>query len=271
MLCDHSARVLAFGTATNFQTPFPALFKTGTANQYQSIVALGATPRHSVAVWMGNFSGETVIGRTGSSVPAAIVRDTLIFLSSNAHGGSGTKGEQFAQPEDWEQSRVCALSGLAPTAACPAQVDEWVQKGTTLKPCTWHQTLANTTSTIYPAEYQSWFLAKDRRGELAYNSAPLTLLSPREGSVYYQNPAANLLSSSAPWSFAEQNSEHSPPASVIPVEATGGQASELSVHYDNTQWTVQRPFVFYLPIERGTHTLAVRCGNEEQRAVFRVE
>ncbi|MDR3139688.1 MAG: transglycosylase domain-containing protein, partial [Treponema sp.] len=58
-LSDRNARVLAFGSGRNFSTPFPAIFKTGTANQYQNILALGATPRYTAAVWMGNFTGET--------------------------------------------------------------------------------------------------------------------------------------------------------------------------------------------------------------------
>jgi membrane carboxypeptidase/penicillin-binding protein PbpC len=56
------------------------MFKTGTANQFQDIWALGATPDYAAGVWMGNFSGETVIGRTGSSIPASIVREVLSLV-----------------------------------------------------------------------------------------------------------------------------------------------------------------------------------------------
>ena len=50
ILSDPSSRATGFGYATVFQTPFPSIFKTGTANQYQNITALAATPLYTVGV-----------------------------------------------------------------------------------------------------------------------------------------------------------------------------------------------------------------------------
>jgi penicillin-binding protein 1C len=237
-LSDPSARVLAFGSARNFQAPFPAIFKTGTANQYQSIAALGATPRFSAAVWMGNFTGETVIGRTGSSIPAAIVRDTLVFLQ-------GDRGPGFAAPEHFSIRRVCALSGMAASPDCPSVVNEYAaDEGPA---CTWHRGGA----TSYPAEYQAWFAAAARQGELDYHSRPLEILQPREGFVFFRNPGIG--------------------RDEIPVEVIGGTEDELEVRYDNSAFTVERPFVFYLPSTPGAHTLRVRNGGEEEEIGFSVE
>ncbi|HEY9594348.1 MAG TPA: transglycosylase domain-containing protein, partial [Spirochaetia bacterium] len=63
ILSDQPSRFLGFGQARVMNTPFAAMFKTGTANQFQHVWALGATPGHTVGIWMGNFSGETIIGR----------------------------------------------------------------------------------------------------------------------------------------------------------------------------------------------------------------
>ena len=44
ILSDKEGRALGFGYSQMFATDFPAIFKTGTANQYQTITAVGATP-----------------------------------------------------------------------------------------------------------------------------------------------------------------------------------------------------------------------------------
>jgi penicillin-binding protein 1C len=228
-LSDSGARTLAFGTARNFRAPFPAIFKTGTANQYQSIVALGATPRFSAAVWMGNFTGETVVGKTGSSLPAAIVRDTLSFLQGN-------DAPDFPAPEHFALHRICALSGMAATPSCPSVMEEYAAAG--LPPCDWHR----GSTVAYPAEYQAWFASSSRQGELDHHSRPLELLQPREGFVFYRSPGIG--------------------RDEIPVEATGGAADLLEVSYDGETFQVSRPFMFYLPALPGAHTLRVRNGSE---------
>ena len=237
-LSDPGARVLAFGSARNFRASFPAIFKTGTANQYQSIVALGATPRFSAAVWMGNFTGETVIGKTGSSLPAAIVRDALGFLQ-----GSG--GPDFPEPEHFSLRRVCALSGMAATGLCPSAVDEYASEDG--PPCDWHR----GSGVAYPAEYQAWFAAASRQGEVDYHSRPLEILQPREGFVFFKSPGIG--------------------RDEIPVEAIGGAEDELEVRYDGGAFKVGRPFVFYLPAQPGPHDLWVRNGGEEAEVRFSVE
>jgi penicillin-binding protein 1C len=84
ILSDRSSRFVGFGPAPTLATPFESMFKTGTANQFQHIWALGATKRFTVGVWMGNFSGETIIGSTGSSIPARIAAKLLGVLEESA-------------------------------------------------------------------------------------------------------------------------------------------------------------------------------------------
>jgi penicillin-binding protein 1C len=83
ILSDRASRFTGLGTAQTLATEFPSMFKTGTTNQFQHIWALGATARYTVGVWLGNFSGETVIGRTGSSIPAIIAADILRALEQS--------------------------------------------------------------------------------------------------------------------------------------------------------------------------------------------
>jgi penicillin-binding protein 1C len=245
-LSDREARTLAFGNSRNFRASFPVIFKTGTANQYQSIVALGATPQYTAAVWMGNFTGETVIGKTGSSVPAAIVRDTLVYLRNRAASAGFAPG--FPEPEGWTLRRVCALSGMEPTEACLSVVSEYRARGTgELEPCSWHR----DSTVVYPAEYQAWFAALPRRGRIDYASRPLEIISPRDGFVFLRSPGIG--------------------RDEIPVEVIGGAEDTLLADYMGSRFTVNRPFLFYLPSRPGRHTLSVRNGGEKAEIVFRVE
>jgi penicillin-binding protein 1C len=256
ILSDRGARVTAFGRAENFSTPFPSMFKTGTANQYQSITALAATPRFTAGVWMGNFTGETVIGKTGSSVPAAIVRELLERLHGRRGRGENSGGENgpaFKTPDGWVLRRICALSGMPSHSGCVSSLYEWQRRGTSDggesggKLCNWHD---GSGAVSYPAEYQSWFLHSARNGVLDYGSAPLEIITPRDGFVFYHNEGIG--------------------RSEIPVELTGGSEDELFVDYDGQTWAVDRPFIFYIPQERGNHRLDLRCGNETLRVNFRV-
>ena len=246
-LSDSSARVMAFGRARNFQTQFPSMFKTGTANQYQSIVALGATPKYTAGVWMGNFTGETVIGKTGSSIPAAIARDALVFLQSGTRGAA----PDFSAPENWQTRRVCALSGMAPTDACLSLISEYRYQGEEGETCTWHRTVNGRGETVYPAEYQAWFTASAREGSLDYGSRPLEIVSPREGFVYLSSPGIG--------------------RDEIPVEVIGGSGDELRVMFNGSTFSVGRPFVFSLPRIPGSYALLVQNGGEEEEVNFTVE
>ncbi|MCL2243305.1 MAG: transglycosylase domain-containing protein [Treponema sp.] len=246
-LSDPGARVLAFGDAPNFKTSFPAMFKTGTANQFQSIVALGATPKYTAGVWMGNFTGETVVGRTGSSASAAITRDALTFL----HESNRIGGPDFKKPESWQMRRVCAVSGMEPASACIAVINEYTRQEFPAYSCTWHQLINGRSETIYPAEYQAWFNSAVRQGSIDYASRPLEVISPRDGFVYLSSPGIGM--------------------SEIPVEVIGGSGDELHITSGGRSYSVKRPFVFYLPRVPGFHTLRVQNGDEEAAVSFTVE
>jgi len=246
-LSDSNARVLAFGSGRNFRTTYPAIFKTGTANQYQSIVALGATMKYTAGVWMGNFTGESVLDKTGSSVPAAIVRNTLNVL----HEAHSRFSLDFNIPEDWYIKRICAVSGMNPTEACLSVVNEYIHQNEDNKACTWHILVNGRSETIYPAEYQAWFTASVRQGSLHYGSRALEILNPREGFVYLTGSAAGPME--------------------IPIEVIGGDSDVLHVTHNGGTFTVGRPFIFFLNGISGINVLHVRNGDEEETVIFSVE
>jgi penicillin-binding protein 1C len=246
-LSDAGARVLAFGTGRNFRTSFPAIFKTGTANQYQSIVALGASMKYSAGVWMGNFTGETVLDRTGSSVPAAIVRNTLNVL----HRGTNHFVRDFPAPVDWQLKRVCAVSGMDPGEACLSVINEFIHADEKRNICTWHQLINGRSETTYPAEYQAWFTTSVRQGALGFSSRSLEIVNPRDGFTYLAG--------------------HHSGMDEIPVEVIGGESNVLRVTHNGTDFTVNRPFFFFIPRISGFNVLHIQCGEEAETITFTVE
>lgn len=234
ILSDKDSRALGFGYSAVFEPGFSAMFKTGTANQYQNITALGATPLFTVGVWMGNFDGDTVQGKTGSSIPAAIVKDLLIFLQ-------GKDDVKFSEPNQWQQVDICSLSGKIPTIHCKNVIKEFVPSSEDFYTdyCTWH----TENGTQYPELYRSWLGLKNRSGETFSEGNELTILTPRNGSVFFYDPRA----------VSNQK---------IKVEAIGGNSEKIFGILVNQNTSeiedVQEifyPFDFYIPLKKGNFTL----------------
>jgi penicillin-binding protein 1C len=134
---------LWFGNAKVFNTEYPSIFKTGTANQYQDIIALAATKEYTVGVWLGNLIGETVIKKTGSSIPALIARNILDYLTLPQLEQLDKKESlKFSQPEQYTKTQICTLSGCKPNQNCPSVSLEYVKnqhlKEFVNSECSWH-------------------------------------------------------------------------------------------------------------------------------------
>lgn len=247
-LSDTSARAKGFGYTQTFETKYPSIFKTGTSNQYQNIVALGATPKWTVAVWMGNFSGETVIGKTGSSLPASIAKQVLDYLMSSP---LGKFCGDFPEPDEYELHPVCLVSGMEPSKYCNSIVYEYFKVKEKYGTCDWH-TGYSDGYVNYPSEYQQWFRLSNRNGGVNYSDSDLYILSPNNDSVFFYDPS---------------NKERL----AITVEATGGYEEFLTIEYDGKYYKkIGRPFVFDLPMELGFHKVKLYCGPNIQELTFEV-
>ncbi|MBO4532877.1 MAG: transglycosylase domain-containing protein [Treponema sp.] len=248
-LSDKAARVTGFGYSQVFETDYPSIFKTGTSNQYQNIIALGATKEYTIGVWMGNFSGQTVVGKTGSSLPAWIAKSLLDYIYGSTTSYSYLA---FDEPQNWKKEKICSLSGMIAGPDCPATVYEYCQENNTPGKCTWHKKEDGELKTLYPAEYQQWARKTRPEVQIEYNNSPLYIQSPKDNSVFY---------------YSDLQKEKL----AISVEVFGGQEDELTVYYDELFYSqTQRPFSFQLPVERGTHSCTVVCGQEVGTVTFQV-
>lgn len=252
-LSDKKSRSLGFGYAQSFETEYPSIFKTGTSNQFQNITALGATKEFAVGAWMGNFNGHTVIGKTGSSLPAWQVRSILDFLEKR--NGTPYEKLKLPEPEGYHLECICSLSGKKPSAGCKETVFEYVKNGSELSLCDWHvvSEKSGETEICFPAEYQQWFLNYASSGKVNYDSDLMKIETPKNGSVFYYD------------SLKKVNQ-------VIPFEVTGGHGETLFV-YENGNLVLEkeRPFSFSVPAVPGSHRVVLRCGEEEKVVEYLVK
>jgi penicillin-binding protein 1C len=250
ILSDQASRFTGFGAAPTLSTEFPSMFKTGTANQFQHIWALGATPRYTVGVWMGNFSGETVIGRTGSSIPARIASDILRALeqSASAYGRSGFP----PVPDSAREIQICSLSGMMAGPYCAGSVREWLPaEGKEAGGfCTWHRQPGAAPS--YPPEYQAWLAGRFRMGSLSPHSGSSRIRLPVSGSVFYFDPALP------------------PEAQAIRIETTGFDAGAFVYANDVLQGSLNNAGVFHLALRPGRQRIVVEDGNSVSAAEIEV-
>lgn len=184
MLSDNASRALGFTTNSVLNTDFPAMFKTGTSNQYGNIWALGATINYTVGVWLGNFSGKTVIGIPGSSIPAHIVKDIISLIDK--------RPGRFPVPEDVKKVSICSLSGGAATEQCPGVIEEYIPLHTPIKECDFHYSENGKLKIKFPPLYSSWareylgtdvLLLSDRNEETPF------IRQPGDGETFYIDPS----------------------------------------------------------------------------------
>ncbi len=180
MLSDPAERVTGFGMDDPFRAGRGAAVKTGTSSRSAHIWALAASSEYTVGVWLGNFAGDTVIGRTGSSVPARIALEILSRIE--APGASAT----CEPPSGLRLVEICSLSGMAAGPRCPATRREYFS-GEAPPVCTFHvEDPATFSSTVYPREFASWAAGADRIGSFTSSAAEATEIRyPIEGAVYF--------------------------------------------------------------------------------------
>ncbi|MCL2044360.1 MAG: penicillin-binding protein 1C [Treponema sp.] len=258
ILSDQASRFVGFGAAAAMATEFPSMFKTGTANQFQHIWALGASARFTVGVWMGNFSGQTVIGRTGSSIPARIASDLLAALESQAPETSSFIERRTLLPVPGRVREIpaCSLSGMIAGPSCGGLVREWLPKdmpsqgGAAISLCTWHRTYSNGYArgfsngypVEYPPEYQAWLAERFRQGR-AVQDGTARIRLPVSGSVFFVDPALP------------------PEAQAIRIETAGFSPGALVYANDVLQGSLNHAGVFALPLRRGSQYIVVEDEN----------
>jgi penicillin-binding protein 1C len=252
ILSDRSSRFVGFGPAPALATPFESMFKTGTANQFQHIWALGATKRFTVGVWMGNFSGETVIGSTGSSIPARIAAKLLGALEETAGQEKGQKTEGLRTkgrvtenlagplPQGTAEVQICALSGMAAGPYCTGLARDYIRREKIPAACNWH----TQAGLFYPSEYRSWLTERFRSGGVR-QEGPGRIRTPVSGAVFYLDPSLPA------------------GAQALRVETSGFSQGTLLFVDGELAGSLNHAGVYALPLSRGRHSITVADSEPE--------
>ncbi|MGC3943948.1 MAG: penicillin-binding protein 1C [Chryseolinea sp.] len=145
----------------NFSSSRKIAWKTGTSFGFRDGWAVGVTPSHVVAVWVGNADGEGRPGLTGTDAAAPVMFDIFAQLNGRAW---------FDAPKaEMKQVSVCAQSGQRNNGTCPSTYKTWiVPAGLSSKPCSYHKLihvsrdrryrLHNSCASENDVVSQTWFV-----------------------------------------------------------------------------------------------------------------
>lgn len=147
ILGDRTARAREFGSAGALHLPFAVAVKTGTSKDFRDNWCIGYTPRHVVAVWVGNFDGEPMRDCSGITGAAPLWQAVMRLAGS----GDGA----FPLSSALQPAEICPLSGMRPGPACPGTVREWLRAGTLpAAVCTFHRSTPGGTVEDIPPAYR---------------------------------------------------------------------------------------------------------------------
>ncbi len=124
ILADPGARSRAFGGSVAMNPPYRLAIKTGTSTNYRDCWAVAFTPRHTLAVWVGNFDGKPTAKQSGASAAAPILADLANLLYRYEAPGPPRR------PAGVVEATVCTFSGLNPGPGCSHQRQELFIAGT---------------------------------------------------------------------------------------------------------------------------------------------
>jgi penicillin-binding protein 1C len=249
ILGDAGSRSRGFGEYRLLRTSYPSFFKTGTANQFSNIWAIGGSPDITVGVWMGNVHGQSVQAVTGSSLPARIVEALLDHFS--------TRQSQFPEIPDVHQVWISSISGMAVDSHRSYAIQEYFPLGTYPDLDTWHQ--GANGQIRYPAEFIPW--ARDYQFSHYADSSGSggsswgRILYPNNQAQYYLDPYLEADGSQA-----------------LRIEAVG-EANWIFIHLNGMViGSGELPLRLHKPLQPGQHTLELRDleGTVLDRVVFRV-
>lgn len=158
-------------------------FKTGTSYGLRDAWTAAYTPRHTIAVWLGDPQGLPHPALVGLPVAAPVALRILRDLPAPAKDAAW-----YSPPQGLERVSVCALSGAPATPFCPARKQAWHIRDVTRKtPCSMHAMRNGTVQTILPPELDSYVNARNTQ---VTRKERIDITMPQPGAIFYMTPHA---------------------------------------------------------------------------------
>jgi penicillin-binding protein 1C len=116
--------------ANNYRIPRIA-WKTGTSYGRRDAWSIGITPRYTIAVWVGNFTGMGMPALSGAEAATPLLFELFNTLEY------ATQNNWFSKPAHLDYRLVCAETGLIPgTEYCTSQiVDAYIPGISSMRHC----------------------------------------------------------------------------------------------------------------------------------------
>ncbi len=205
-------------------------FKTGTSYGLRDAWTVGWNDRWTLAVWLGDPTGEPHPGLVGLGAAAPAVLETLRALPG---------GGFSAPPPGVTVRQVCALSGQLPSPLCPRTVKEYAVAGISPSAaCTMHHLEQGKVVVVWPPELSAYMESpREKKSELSITS-PLA-----DASYLKHEEGANL---------------------VLRAEGSGEYFWFVDGRYVG-RGTADRPCLW--PMKRGKHRLSVTDALGRQKAI----
>jgi penicillin-binding protein 1C len=176
------ARLPFLAQINRTQENIPVAFKTGTSFGLRDAWTAAYCPAYTVAVWFGKAEGGADSRILGLSLAAPAAIRVLRALAADLPPASLRPDP----PPSLARTQVCALSGKAPSAFCPATRLEWhIPAVWRTLPCDMHLKRGGATVVAWPPELEDYArkrLAREDRSRSAF------ILSPLSGSAYLLTP-----------------------------------------------------------------------------------
>ncbi len=247
MLSDNGARLKTFGARSPLafeKARIPC--KTGTSSGFHDAWTVGATGRHVVAVWVGNFDGKAMDEVASVTGPAPIWREIIDILLPEDGGV-----EIDAEMEGLEKADICSLSGLRWTEQSPGNLSELFLTGSA--PKEYAASFFRNGKIILPPEFALW--CRSGHNYLAAGIAidgPLRIISPLDGSTFLIDPGL--------------------PRGRQQIEliAAGGDA-EMIWEIDGRKLEPDESGNTFWPLSEGSHRLKAVSGDASAESVFSVK
>jgi penicillin-binding protein 1C len=162
VLEDEGLRAVAFGANNALMLGFPAAVKTGTSTNFRDGWVIGYTPRFTVAVWTGDFSGRSLNHLTGAAGAGPLFHQAMKLVVGR--GALDRVPRRAAPAPGLVEVAVCATSGQKPGPHCPRRRSVRIlEKDVPVEECRWHRRI----------------MVDRRNGGLAGESCPSQFVEPR--------------------------------------------------------------------------------------------
>jgi hypothetical protein len=153
--------------------------------------------------------------------------------------------------EGFSQVKICSLSGMSATEACPHALLEWFAPGTEPGPCDWHRPSASGVAVSYPQEYREWLARYRYRPGSSFQDSILDIRRPLDGSVFFIDPGLP----------AEKQE--------LAIEATGNGVARLEVD-GRAIYRGPFPVRAWQGLSLGSHVIALSDGASRVESEYQV-